>query len=197
MENYPIYLNIQHFKCLVVGGGRVAYRKVLYLVEVGAKPVIVSPHMTDELTELVNVNRLEVYARPYEPSDMQNFQLIIAATNNKVLNDEIAQQAINLKLLVNNITNSTQCTFQMPAVIRREGLEIAIGTGGGLPYVSYRLKKHLDEKFTEDKFEVLAEIYAKRKEVLANNQGDSACRKKALDAELAPLVDEFIQKLFI
>jgi siroheme synthase-like protein len=196
MENYPIYLNIQHFKCLVVGGGKVACRKVNNLVEIGAKPLIISRNMCDELTELVLLHGLEILARAYEPEDMHGFQLIIAATNDKVLNDEIAQQAIDLKLLVNNVTNAALCTFQMPAVIRREGLEIAIGTGGELPYLSHRLKKYLEEHFTADKFEGLLEIYAKRKEVIAKTQGEITCRKEAFDAELAPLVDEFIQKLF-
>jgi siroheme synthase-like protein len=197
MENYPIFLNIQHFKCLVVGGGKVACRKVKNLVDAGAKPVIISIELYDELSQLVHLHALEVHTRPYVPTDMHGFQLIIAATSNQDLNDEIAQQAIDLKLLVNNISNATLCTFQMPAVVKRKGLELAIGTGGDVPLVSHRLKQYFEEKLSDDKMDALAYIAARRKELLASTQAESGCRKDLLDAELMPLVDEFIQKLFL
>jgi len=196
MSNYPIFLNLAHFNCLVVGGGKVAARKVAHLIEAGAKPSIITIELSDELKSYVQQYQLSVQQKSVELTDIDGFQLIIAATNDKALNDAIAQQAIDLKLLVNNVTNAALCTFQMPAVVRRQGIELAIGTGGELPYVSHRLKKHIEELFTCEKMEALNKIASIRKEILTKAQGNSNCRKELLDAELAPLVDEFIQKLF-
>jgi precorrin-2 dehydrogenase / sirohydrochlorin ferrochelatase len=196
MSNYPVFLNIAHFNCLVVGGGKVAARKVLNLVEAGAKPLIITQELSAELELIVQEHQLNVQLRGYEVADMQGFQLVIAATNNKALNDAIAQQAIDLNVLVNNISNATMCNFQVPAVVRRQGIELAIGTGGELPYLSHQLKKYFEEQLTTEKLEMIDQIIKIRKDVLALNKDNNTCKKQLLDAELLPLVDEFIKKTF-
>ena len=196
MSNYPIFLNIAHYNCLVVGGGKVATRNVAHLIEAGTQPSIIATELTDELKSYVQQYQLSVQQKSVELADMHGFQLIIAATNDKALNDAIAQQAIDLKLLVNNVTNAALCTFQMPAVVRRQGIELAIGTGGELPYLSHRLKQYFEAQFTPEKLALLSEMSTKRKDVLAQCGAEGACKKELLDKELAPLVDEFISNLF-
>ncbi len=196
MSNYPVFLNIAHFNCLVIGGGKVAARKVANLVEAGAKPTIVTPELSPELDNLMQEHQLKVLLRSYEATDIQGYQLVIAATNDKALNDEIAQQAIDLNVLVNNASNALLCNFQMPAVVRRQGIELAIGTGGELPYLSHRLKMYFEDKLTIEKLNILSEISNRRKELIAQSTTDKLCKKELFDKELAPLVDAFIADLF-
>lgn len=196
MSNYPIFLNIEHFNCLVVGGGKVAARKVANLVEAGAKPTIITAELSPELDNLTQEHQLNVLLRSYEVTDMHGHQLVIAATNDKALNDEIAQQALDLNVLVNNVSNALLCNFQMPAVVRRQGIELAIGTGGELPYLSHRLKMYFEEQFTAKKLSKLSEISSRRKELIEQGTTDDLCKKDLFDKELAPLVDAFIADLF-
>lgn len=144
---YPIYLNIEGLKCLVVGGGPVAERKVESLLKAGARVTVVSPDLTDRLSKLVKKGQVRHLPALYRTSHMKGMRLAIGATNNTPVNTRIFKDAERLGIVSNIVDVPALCRFIVPAVLKEGDISIAICTGGAAPVVSKVLKKDLGSGF--------------------------------------------------
>jgi len=147
MPYYPIFLDLKDQKILVVGGGKVAERKIKNLLAYGCRIYIISTHFTPELKQLVSENKVEDI--PYESLEtlMDDAFMIIAATDDPKANTEIALQARKRGVLVNAVDQPRDCNFIMPSIVRQGDLQIAISTAGKSPALAKKIRKGMDKMF--------------------------------------------------
>ncbi|KKO18429.1 MAG: siroheme synthase [Candidatus Brocadia fulgida] len=141
---YPIFLNIQDKKCVVVGGGNVAWRKVCSLKEAGAKVTVVSPDFCPELERETGVERIQ---QKYTTDILKGAALVVASTDDGVVNKKVYSDAMERGILVNVVDKPDLCSFIVPASIQRGDLCISISTGGASPALARNIREYLEGQF--------------------------------------------------
>src|SRR3954470_4482583 len=136
MDYFPVFLDLKNRRCLLVGGGDIATRKGRLLSKAGARLRIVAPKISDELRELVAKNNGEIFEREYQPTDLNDCFIAIAATDIEPLNKKISQDAQAKNIPVNVVDSPALCTYITPAIIDRSPLVIAISSGGESPVLA-------------------------------------------------------------
>ena len=144
MDFLPIFLNIKNRPCLVVGGGSVAERKVSLLMDAGANVTVVSPELCESLSILNDQAQIEYRQGEFSEDDMQGKVLVIAATDNKSVNENIAELANNKGVPVNVVDHPAMGSFIMPSMIDRSPVQVAISTGGSSPVLARTLRSKLE-----------------------------------------------------
>jgi precorrin-2 dehydrogenase / sirohydrochlorin ferrochelatase len=142
---YPVVLRVFGRRCVVVGGGEVATRKVGALTRDGAQLVVVAPEISDEIQQLADIGAAQVERRPFEPTDLDGAFLAFAATDNRAVNRLVAEEARARGVLVNVADDPGACDFTVPAVVRRKDITLAVSTGGRSPAFSRYLREQLTE----------------------------------------------------
>ena len=141
MRYYPICLELKGRSCLVVGGGKVALRKIKALQGAGANVTVVAPDIDPEITDAV------CEQREFQPGDLDGHFLIVIATSNNNLNREISEMAKQRKILVNVVDDKDLSDFIVPSIVDRDPLLISISTSGHAPYLSKKIRERLEEEF--------------------------------------------------
>jgi precorrin-2 dehydrogenase/sirohydrochlorin ferrochelatase len=141
---YPAFLNLNGKKAVVVGGGKVAQRKVISLLASGADVTVISPSLAGELPKAFLGGRIRHVARLYRKNDLKGAFLVIAATDSPETNRRVAKDA---PALVNVVDLPAECNFIAPSVVRRGQLLIAISTGGASPAFSRALRRELEIRY--------------------------------------------------
>ena len=168
MSYYPVCLDLEGRPCLVVGGGRVAERKVKGLLACNALVKVISPGLTDELSRMHAEGLLEWLDRPYKTGDLAHTFLVVAATNDEQAQLLIQAEAAELNKLLNVVDVPQRCNFIMPATVRRGDLTLAIATGGKSPALAKKLRKELEKRIGPE-YTVLVNILgACRPQILAS-----------------------------
>lgn len=145
---YPMFVDIEGRRALVVGGGPIATEKVEKLLDHGAAVRLVSPDVTPELQEMVDRGLMhEFHRRPYEPADLDGCFMVIAATNLDAINRMIWQDAEALNILCNVVDVPPMCNFIVPSIVRRGELALAISTGGASPVVAKHIRRELEHQY--------------------------------------------------
>jgi len=163
LSSYPVSLNLEDRKCVIIGGGIIAERKVVTLLEAGAVVRVVSPDLTDKLQELANHSLIEYIPSDYESHHLDSAFLVIAATNIREVNKAVFDEAQQRGILVNVVDDPELCTFFAPAVVRRGDLTISVSTAGKSPSLSRRIREQLEAIYGleySDFVELLGEIRA-------------------------------------
>lgn len=166
MSYYPVNLDIENRRCLVVGGGAVASRKAKTLAECGAVVTVVSPEFTEALLSLEKAGTVTLVRRPYETSDLDGRFLVIGATNNEALNRRVHADAEARQMLCNIADVPDICNFILPSIIRRGDLVIAVSTSGKSPAFAKKLRKDLEKNFGDEYARFLALMGAVRNRLL-------------------------------
>jgi precorrin-2 dehydrogenase/sirohydrochlorin ferrochelatase len=138
---YPAFLNLKGKKAVVVGGGKVAERKVLSLLKSGAEVTVISPFLTGKLAREKSRENIRHLARSYRKNDLKGAFIVIAATDSPDVNHTVGGDA---PILVNVADVPAECNFIAPSVVERGPLTIAISTGGISPALSKALRKELE-----------------------------------------------------
>ena len=144
---YPVYLNIQNRKCLVVGGGTVAERKVVSMLLSGGDVTFISPDATDLLAFLAQRSQISWHKRQLQSGDTNGYFLVSAATDSTAINTAAFREAyeVNKIRLVNVVDVIPQCTFAAASVVTDGELMISISTSGKSPATSRRIREYLEE----------------------------------------------------
>lgn len=144
MQYLPLFFDIKDKHCLVVGGGAIAYRKANLLHKAGACLTIVSPEVSEELKWLVQENGGCVIERSYAISDLHEKMLVIAATNDTVVNEQVSKDAHARNVPVNVVDSPALCSFILPSIIDRSPLMIAVSSGGTSPVLARLLRSRIE-----------------------------------------------------
>ncbi|MBC8418890.1 MAG: bifunctional precorrin-2 dehydrogenase/sirohydrochlorin ferrochelatase [Desulfobacterales bacterium] len=167
MSYYPIFLQIEGMRVLVVGGGNVAQRKVETLLESGASIFIVSKELTPELKRLVDNGDVRFLGEEMKDEFFDDAFIVIAATDDKDLNHKVSMSARRRDLLVNAVDQPEDCNFIVPSVVRRGDLLISISTSGKSPALAKKIRELLEAQFGDEYGAFLNLMGGLRKEVLA------------------------------
>ena len=181
MGYLPIFFDVTGRKCLVVGGGEVAVRKVESLLDGEALVTVVSPRLDDALDALVKRGVITHVNREYRRGDLSGFALVYAATDNPRLHREIAAEAHQLGIMLNVVDVPGLCTFIAPAVVKQGALQIAISTGGASPAFAARLRRELERQFGIE-YGLALRIMQAAREYLRSQNPDLAQRSQRLKA---------------
>ncbi len=147
---YPMFLNISGKRCVVVGGGQVALRRVRMLVEFGGSVDVVSPEVCSELEQLVGSGQVRVFRRAYQPSDVTRAAVVVAATDDAAINRAVARDARGNGTLVNVVDDAALSNFIVPSYVRRGDITLAISTSGRSPALARKLRVKLEEEFGDE-----------------------------------------------
>lgn len=191
MEFLPIFQVVRGKPCLVVGGGTTAQRKVASLLRAGADVTLVAPELSDGLARRVEVGELRYLARRFEPSDMQGARLVIAATDDRVVNRRIAELAGELDIPVNVADDPDACTFLLPSVIDRDPVVVAVSTGKASPVLARLLRTRL-ESLIPAGYGRLGELCARYRDRVKARFSDERDRRRFWDRVLQGAVAERI-----
>ncbi|WP_143416096.1 NAD(P)-binding protein [Geobacillus sp. E263] len=185
---YPIMLNVANQHVVVIGGGKVAERKIHGLLEAKAKITVVAPAVTAGIQQLVAAGALVWRQKTFSPDDLDEAWVVIAATNNRDVNEAVAKAAKPYQL-INIADDPERSNFHVPAVVRRGRLTIAVSTGGASPTVAQQIRRQLEELYDDDYGRYIDFLYQCRQWILRNVH-DEQKRKELFKA----IADESFRK---
>ena len=167
MKTYPLCLiGLENQRSVVVGGGKVALRKVKGLLEAGANVTVISLEALEELQVMAASNQIELLIRAYQPGDLQNADLVVVATDDTIVNQDVCEEARQRRCLINVVDDPQRSNFILPAVVRRGDLSIAISTGGASPALARRLRENLELSIGPEYADYVAVLAELRPELL-------------------------------
>jgi precorrin-2 dehydrogenase / sirohydrochlorin ferrochelatase len=185
-HQYPANLVVDGRPCLVVGGGAIALRKVEGLLACGADVTVVAPSIDDRLRALPGVT---IEERAYRPGEVAAYRLAIAATDSPAVNAAVFHDGEQAGVWVNGADDPANCSFTLPAVLRRGPLLVTVSTGGRSPALSRWLRQRLEAEIGPE-FEILLDLLSSERERL-KAQGRSTEGpgwQKALDSDMLGLI---------
>lgn len=160
---YPIMLDIYGKQIIIVGGGKVAYRKSEKLLEFGGNVTILSPDNGDKFKELKEIykDNLSFIYDIYDKKYIEGAFLVIGATSSRTVNQQISEDCKSLNILANIVDSKENSDFITPSIINNDNLTISISTMGSFPYLSKKIRIDMEkdyEKFDREYIDILEEI---------------------------------------
>ncbi|MDO5577170.1 MAG: bifunctional precorrin-2 dehydrogenase/sirohydrochlorin ferrochelatase [Fibrobacter sp.] len=149
-SSYPVMLRLENVNCLLVGGGKVAQRKLEKLLETGARVTIVSPEITETVRGIVSGGKAKWIADTYKSCYLAEAGLVVCATNDTLVNEKVFSDAAERKLFVNVVDDPQHCTFLIPAVLNKGNIQVAVCSGGAAPVVSVNVRNKIDNMITDE-----------------------------------------------
>lgn len=177
MKFYPAYLDLRDRPCVVIGGGAVAERKALVLLEAGADVTIVSPTLTPKLHELSGSGKITHLQKKFEECDVDGAFLAVAAAGSPEVNTAAAHACKKKHVLVNVASPPEESSFIVPSVVERGELLIAVSTSGASPALSQKIRSELEQRFGPEYESFLEKLSAIRIRVLEEVPDENARRK--------------------
>ncbi|WP_242214021.1 NAD(P)-binding protein [Bacillus cereus group sp. BfR-BA-01383] len=194
---YPLTVRVDKKRVVVIGGGKVAGFKIILLLKQGADIVVVSTELDANLVKLVEEKQIRWYQREYEKSDIKDAFLVVAATSDSVLNEQIAEDA-SVNQLVNVITNPESGNVHFPAAIHRGLLNVAVSTGGASPKLAKKIRDDIANKYDEtyeSYLDFLYEVRMKVKELQLEKRQKNIALQEVLKSIYVQ--DELKRELFL
>ena len=180
---FPINLNLVGRPVLVVGGGRIAYRKVQQLLAAGGEVTVLAPEILSEFNDLP-VRQVQ---RAYEHGDASSFRLVITATGNVAVDQRIYDECEELGIWINSADDPARCSFTLPAAFRRGPVMVTVSTGGASPALASFLRSELEQLVGPEFAEVAAKLAAQRAQFHANGVSTE-------DVDWKPIIREALQE---
>ncbi|MCP4075454.1 MAG: uroporphyrinogen-III C-methyltransferase [Gammaproteobacteria bacterium] len=144
MNYLPIFYELKEKVCTIVGAGGIASRKADLLLMAGAQVTVISPVLGDEMSRFNEAGKIQWIDRPFQDGDLTDSFLVIAATSEKPVNEQVAAEALELKIPCNVVDNPDMCSFIMPSIINRDPVQIAVSTGGASPVLARLIRTNLE-----------------------------------------------------
>jgi len=192
MKYVPIFLAVAGRRCLVVGGGEVAARKVATLLAAGAEVCVVSPHLNGALTTLASRGRIRHVAREYASGDLDGASLIYAATDDAELHRRMHDEAGARGIPINVADAPELCSFIVPAVLNQGALQIAVSTAGASPAMAKRIVARLGRIFGSE-YGLALEVMRAARGHLKAAEPDLRIRARKLSLLAASRIPEYLR----
>ncbi len=166
MSYYPILIQLKGMKAVVVGGGLVAQRKIDTLLAYQADVHVISRELTPMLSKYLEEKRIKLSGHEFEDSHLDGAFVVIAATDDPLLNQRVSKKASARGLLVNAIDQPTDCNFIVPSILRRGDLLVAVSTSGKSPAFAKKVREELEDQFGGEYASFLVLMGRLREEIL-------------------------------
>lgn len=159
MGYYPIFVEMQGRRVLLVGGGHVALEKIGKLVHAGALVTVVAPELIPPVRAFIDAGEATWEQRPYQAGDTAGFEMIMVATDDGAVNATVASEARAAGIWVNAADDVNNCDFILPSLVQRGNIAIAASTGGTSPALARWLRERLED-FLSDEVVALGDVLA-------------------------------------
>ena len=183
IEPYPLNILLKNRAVAVIGGGKVAERKVLGFLNTGAKVTVVAPKATQKIKSLATKKRIVLKDRDFVSDDLKGKLLVFAATNSDEVNKQVAHLARKKGILVNCVDSPKECDFFVPSFFRRESLLFTVSTGGKLPALAKKIRKDIEFSYGKV-FAEYVNLLAKAREKIYQKSSLGFQQKKDLVEKL-------------
>lgn len=210
IEPYPLNLLLNKRGVAVIGGGKIAERKVLSLLGTGAKIIVIAPKATQKIKLLATKKRIVLKLRDFVNNDLQGKLLVFAATDSDEVNKQVARLAQKKGILVNCVDNPQECDFFVPSFFRRGSFLLAISTGGKVPALSKKIRRDIESSYgavfaeyvtllanvREKVYQESSLSFTQKKYLIAKliESNVLSLLKKGKKKEAAKFIQEFLQK---
>lgn len=187
--SYLVNLVLTGRPATVVGGGKIAARKVHDLLAAGAEVTVVSPAVCDPVEAMAAAGRIRLRRRPYADGDLRGASVVVAATDNEELNARVSRDAQSLAIPVNVVDRPALCTFTLPAVVRRGDLTLAVSTEGQCPALSSVMREQFEKEFGEEYAEVVSLLSGLRRDLIRQGCSGDRIREAVRNLYLAGIAE--------
>ena len=151
MAYFPLFVDLKNKNVLIVGGGKVAFRKVVKLIPFEPNIIIVSPSICEEIGQLLNENKNLIYKKKsFDIDDVKDAYIVISATNDSNINRKISQICKSMNIPINSVDDLENCSFLFPALIKNESLVIGCSTSGKAPDISAYVKNKINQSLSDN-----------------------------------------------
>lgn len=191
LTGFPANFVVAGRRCVVVGAGRIARRKLDSLLAAGADVVVVAPDAVPEIQALAEAGRIRWQARPFVPMDLDDAWLAISATADPAVDGEVFRAGEARRVWVNSADDPAHCSFTLMSVVRRGDIVVTIGTNGRSPALATYLKDHVATEMGPE-YETLLEVLAEAREAVrsAGRSSEDADWRRAFDSGILDLIRE-------
>jgi siroheme synthase-like protein len=189
LAGYPVNLLVRSRRCVVVGAGRIAARKIEALLDAGADVTVVAPHIGDAVQAWRDAGRLTVHERAFTPADLDDAWLATTATDDPAVNRTVFEAGEERRVWVNSADDPANCSFTLMSVVRRGDVVVTVGTGGRSPALAAWLRARLHEELGPE-YEALLEMLAEAREEMraGGRSSEDADWNRALDSGMLDLI---------
>jgi precorrin-2 dehydrogenase/sirohydrochlorin ferrochelatase len=149
MAYFPMFMDMNELRVLVVGGGAIAHEKLEKLVDFTKEITVIASEISSESASLIKDHCLTLYQRTYGTGDIEGFDIVIVATDTVELHKAIYEESRGSRILVNSVDNTDYCDFIFPSYVKKEDLTIAFSTGGASPAFAKHIRRHFERIIPE------------------------------------------------
>jgi len=185
MAYFPMYMDMQNLKVLVVGGGYIATEKLEKLVDFTKEITVIALKLEEDARRLIDENALTLYQRAYKAGDIEGFDIVIVATDTVELHKAVYEESRGSRILVNSVDNTDYCDFIFPSYVQKGDLTIAFSTGGASPAFAKQIRRHFEKIIPDSAGEFLQKMKSLRSTMPKGKE-----RMKYFDG----LVEEYFKK---
>jgi siroheme synthase-like protein len=190
MTGYPVVLSVHGRRCLVVGGGPVAARKAQGLVGAGAVVTVVAPRIGPGIEAMVEAGAVRRELRPYRAGEAGRYHVVVTATGDRSVDGTVVDDAVAAGVLVNSADGGRPGTVQLPAVLKRGPVTVAVATGGASPALARWVRDRIADSLPPELATLAVLVEEARTGVRASGRStDSVDWAGLLDLVVLPLVD--------
>ena len=191
LVGYPANFLVAGRRCVVVGAGRIAARKLEALLEAGADVVVIAPEAVDTIRTWAETGRLVWHERGFEDADLDDAWLAITATANAAVNQAVFDAGEARRVWINSADDPINCSFTLMSVVRQGDIVVTIGTNGRSPALATFLKAHVGTEMGPE-YERLLELLSEAREAIRSSgrSSEDADWRQAFDSGILDLVRE-------
>ncbi len=179
MSYFPLFLNFNHKKVLLIGAGKIAYEKLVHLLDFTKDITIIAKTFNKDIEKLIKINHLEYIQKEYSNNDIEPYDIIIVAIDDIILQKSIYIDSMKYKCLCNCVDLLECCDFIFPSYIKKDNLIIAISTSGTSPAFAKHLKQYLNNIIPNSVVAFLKEMKNLRKTLPKGKERMYFLNKKA------------------
>jgi len=165
MAYFPMFMDMDSLKVLVVGGGVIAHEKLEKLVDFTKEITVIADVVSDDTASLITAHCLTLYQRRYRTGDIEGFDVVIVATDTVALHRAIYEESRESRILVNSVDNTEYCDFIFPSYVKKGDLTIAFSTGGASPAFAKHIRRHFEQIIPESVGQFLQKMKQLRQEI--------------------------------
>lgn len=177
MGFFPFYTDIENKKCLVIGGGKVAFRKVEKLLSFSPEITVVSPYVCEGI---LSIDSIKIIERKFIESDIENAFMVICATDDREVNAFVSELCMEKKIPVNVVDQPELCSFYFPSIVRKNNITVGISTEGKSPVIARFLREKIESEIDDDILD-MAEIISYARSEIRKIYDTESSRKNALE----------------